>query len=495
MPPLPAPRPTPRWSDWLQNPRIRRTLAVSAVVLATGGLVLFRAPTSAGAIGGILQPQQTGTQANFSGPGLHGSVALSQGVLLAGGERDMYAEVRLQADPAERAAVRAPLALAIVLDTSGSMYGEKIEQAKQSVLELMRDMRDDDEVAVIRYSSDVSVVQPLARLGSVRSSLSDRVRQIEADGGTAIPLGLHSGMKALEEAGGGRVRRIVLVSDGLDSSRNESQHLAGDSFEHGVTVSTLGIGLDFDESYMGGVAQSGHGNFGFVKDSSALSAFLQRELNETASTTIEGAVVHVRLPHGVRFVSATGADAKVTDESASGDDVELRFGSLFAKDERRAVVHLVARLDAGDSVRIASNADWTQVVASASSPFVPAHVDIQPLAVRGSFDSRAIEQSRDPVVLASAASVLASERQLEATEAYAQGDVTRAQQLIDQNIASLGAAAASAPAPVATALAKQQAAYGATKKNFHAPPQSAAGKVAAKRAYEVDSSNLGRMAF
>ena len=480
--------------DWLQNPRVRRTLAASAVVLATGGLVLFRAPASSGATG-ILQPQASATQATFAGPGLHGSVGLSQGVLLAGGERDVYAEVRLQADPSDRATVRAPLALAIVLDTSGSMYGEKIEQAKQSVLELMRDMRDDDEIAVIRYSSDVSVVQPLARLGGVRSSLSERVRQIEADGGTAIPLGLRSGMKALEEAGRGRVRRIVLVSDGLDSSRNESQHLAGDSFEHGVTVSSLGIGLDFDEAYMGGVAQSGHGNFGFVKDSPALSAFLERELNETASTTIEGAVVHLRLPHGLRFVSATGADAKLQDETSSGDDVELRFGSLFAKDERRAVLHLVARLDAGDTAQIASDATWTQVQASAGAPLLPAHVDIQPLAVRGSFDSRSIEQSRDPVVLASATSVIASERQLEATQAYARGDVARAQQLIDQNIASLGAVAASAPAPVATALAKQQAAYGATKKSFSAAPQSVAGKVAAKHAYEVDSSNLARAAF
>ncbi|HSQ62643.1 MAG TPA: hypothetical protein VLM85_05495, partial [Polyangiaceae bacterium] len=106
-----------------------------------------------------------------------------------------------------------------------------------------------------------------------------------------------------------------------------------------------------------------------------------------------------------------------------------------------------------------------------------------------------IEQSRDPVVLASATSVIASERQLEATQAYARGDVARAQQLIDQNIASLGAVAASAPAPVATALAKQQAAYGATKKSFSAAPQSVAGKVAAKHAYEVDSSNLARAAF
>src|SRR5580693_4773115 len=134
--------------DWLQNPRVRRTLAASAVVLATGGLVLFRSPTNS--IAQTLVTQTSGTVASFAGPGLHGSVAMSHGAVLAGGDRDVYAEVRLNADAAERSESRAPFALAIVLDTSGSMYGEKIEQAKQAVLGVMRNMRDDDEIAVIR---------------------------------------------------------------------------------------------------------------------------------------------------------------------------------------------------------------------------------------------------------------------------------------------------------------------------------------------------------
>src|SRR6185503_1775872 len=195
--------------------------AVSAVVLATGGLVLFR--TSATSIASPLGTHASGNAATFVGPGLHGSVSVSQTAVLAGGDRDVYAEVKLSADPAERAEGRAPFALAIALDTSGSMYGEKIEQAKRAVIELVRDMRDDDEIAVIRYSSSASIVQPLARVGDVRSTLATQVRQIEADGGTAIPQGMHAAMNALEEAGRGRVRRIVLASDGLDSSRLESE--------------------------------------------------------------------------------------------------------------------------------------------------------------------------------------------------------------------------------------------------------------------------------
>ena len=476
-------------ADWLQNPRIRRTLAASAVVLATGGLVLFRSPTPS--IAGPLAVHTDATHATFAGPGLRGSVALSHGAVLAGGDRDVYAEVRLSADPAERSGDRAPFALAIALDTSGSMMeDEKLDQAKRAVLELVRDMRDDDQIAVVRYSDYATVVQPLARVADVRETLAVQVRQLEAAGGTAIPRGLQSALGLLQEAGRGRVRRVVLVSDGLDSSRLESEHLAKQSFDHGVTISSLGIGLDFDESYMGAVAREGHGNFAYVKDGSTLASFLQRELHETASTTIEGAVVKLELPSGVRFVSAAGADARVVDDKA----IELRFGSLFARDERRAIVHLTARLDAGETVQVGAAADWTQILPSAGAPFVPARIEIGALSLRGAVDTQSVEQSRDGVVFADATSVIASQRELEATTAFANGDVRRAQQLIEQNVNELNAAAALAPS-AAPKLKKQLAAYDETKQSFHAAPGSGAGRAAAKRAFQQDWQNLDRVAY
>ncbi|XXX78726.1 VWA domain-containing protein [Sorangium sp. So ce134] len=471
---------------WFRAPRVRHGLAASAVVLAAGGLVLARSaagdqrPASALA---AAAPSGANSAA-FSGPGAHGTFALSHTKVLSGGEQRVFAELILEADPVEQARERAPLSIVIVLDTSGSMAGEKLEQAKRSAVQLLRDLRDDDEIAFVRYSSDSELLQPLARAGRVRADLIARVQALESSGGTNIAPALAQGVLALADAGKGRVRRVILASDGLDGTRARSEEVARESAGRGITTSSLGIGLDFDEAYMGAVAQAGRGNFAFVKDASALAAFLQRELRETAATTIEGASARLKLPAGVRLVHASGADARPL---ASGDEVELALGSLFSGDERRVILELAASLDSDAARTIEGQVRWSRVGGDA------AQARIAGLTLTGSTSAEAVEAGKDLAVLADAMSVVASRRQIEAADAYQQGDIGRAQRLIDQSMSELSAVAAVAPTAAAAPLRKQMMDYKATQKEFlSAAPSSTAGKAAAKRAVEKDVSNLSR---
>ncbi len=477
-------------SMWLRSPRIRRGIALASVVLATGGLVLYKSSASAydGGTGLDIRPTPMMAGKNsaaFSGPGAHGMVSLSHTGVLSGSSSAVFADVRLAADASTEHVTRAPISMAVVLDTSGSMSGEKIEDAKRSVLRLVGDMRDDDEIALVRYSDTSEMIQPLARVGQVRAALSQRIRELDAGGGTNIPGGLSHGLRALDEAARGRVKRIVLVSDGLDSTRAQAENLARSSFGAGITVSSLGIGLDFDESYMGSIAQNGHGNFAFVKDGGSLASFLHRELEETSTTTIENARVRLELPRGVSFVNATGADAIV-----NGSSVELAMGSLFAGDQRRVVVELRTDAFGGGSFDIGTHASWNKVGGAT------AYVDAPKLTLLAMQSPADVERGKDGAVFASAVSVNASRRQMEAANAYAQGDMARWSQLQNQNEMELQAAMANAPAPAASALATQLKAYEETKTQFAAAkPSTAAGRAAAKSAVVKDSSNLSRSAF
>lgn len=479
-------------SSGLRSTRGKRGIAAAAIVLATGGLVLARASAAPHRQPDLHDPivttsgPMTGTNAaRFAGPGAHGQVALSHTKVLAGTGSSVVAEVRLAADKGEDGArERAPLALVVVLDTSGSMEGEKIDRAKDSVLGLMRDIRDDDEIAFVRYASDAELIQPLARMSDVRGSLASRVRRLEAGGGTNIPSGLAMGLRTLSEAERGRVRRVVLVSDGLDSTRAQAERLASDSAERGITVSTMGIGLDFDESYMSSVARDGRGNFGFVNDGAALATFLHRELDEASATTVENASVRLSLPKGVRFVRANGVEAQI-----DGDSVVVKMGSLFAGDERRALLELSTSLDADDVRQIGTEATWHRVGGS------DADVHAAPLSLVGTRDANEVQKGKDSAVVATWTSVTSSQRELEAAQAYARGDQATADGLIQENLSALMSAAKAAPAPLAASLQRQAAAYHSQQKAFAAPPASDDGKRAAKAAAAQETSNLGRAAY
>jgi Ca-activated chloride channel homolog len=452
-------------------------------------MILVRAGTpaqAASAAAGARTPAAGGSGAvGFSADAAHGSIALSHSAVLAPGEQHVFAEVRLSADASEQRKARSPLSLAVAVDTSGSMGGDKILQARKAILQLIGDMRDDDEIALVRFASDSEVLQPMARVGDVRAGLVAKVQALSADGGTAIPGALSSALSALAGASAGRVRRIVLASDGLDSGKAAAEKISVDSFKRGVVVSALGIGLDFDEGYLSAVSQAGHGNFGFVKEGSELAGFLRRELDEGATTTVQAAEVRLRLPAGVAFVRAAGADAAV-----EGNVVTLKLGALFAGDERRAIVELTTRLQPGDRRSIEAVAAWKVVGGAAAQ----ATIQTKEMVATGS--SSDVSAGVDGAVLASATSALVSVRQLSAVEAYNKGDEATAQALIDQNLAELSAVRAQAPAAAASALSAQASSYAETKATFKSSSAgSPKAKMAAKKAMAREVSNLSRKSY
>jgi Ca-activated chloride channel family protein len=416
-----------------------------------------------------------------------GRISLSHGVLDATDDtRRIFAELRLRAEPLDGEVERGPLALAVVFDTSGSMSGRKLAEAKRSVLQLIDSMRPDDQIALVRYSTHSEVVQHLARVAAVRETLRARVRSMVADGGTNIHAGLQRGLASLGDAHETSARRLVLVSDGLDSTRAESVAAAHRGAEAGTAISTLGIGLDFDEAYLAEVSRVGHGNFGFVRDASSLAAFLHRELEQTAATTVRDVVARFELPPGVRVDGAVGAHVE-----GSHGTVHLRLGALRPGAERRVVLRLaLASADVGQQLSLASHVRWQ----TRKGESIARHV--QAVSFTAGAGAQQMADSRDPAVFASAVSAFASLEQLRAAEAYRHGEREKAERIIVQNLRALDQAQAGAPEAMQGGLSQQTKRYRATQRSFGAAaPSSEAGRAAAKSAVESDAANLGGVTF
>jgi Ca-activated chloride channel family protein len=370
----------------------------------------------------------------------------------------------------------------VVLDTSGSMSGEKLDLAKTAVEQLLEGMSPDDEVALVRYADDATVLQPLDRVGRVRHAVVEQLRGLQAAGGTNIPPALNRGLATVREATAGRVTRLVLVSDGLDSTRDQSVSLARGALREQVTTSAIGIGLDFDESYMSAVSNAGRGNFAFVESSISLGSFLRRELNETARTVVTAAEAHLELPPELRFVRAMGAEV-----SHSNGHVGLHVGAMFAGDERRVVVELASAAPPDDVLPIRSTVQWTHVGGAQS------RAELAPLLVTSVRSRQEAESSRVPGTFASCLSAATSMDQLAVAEAYRRGDAEEAVRRTAEAVRALRATASSAPRELAATLEQQADAYDARQQGFQAaPPASPSGRALAKEAFAADAANLSR---
>jgi Ca-activated chloride channel family protein len=426
-------------------------LATLAVLGALGAMLFLRAPEPAAAVAPDPRPPATqatspatttstasASQAELDGPGIDGALAFGEGAVRASGSEDVYAEIRLTGLAPEGSAPRAPVALAVVIDHSGSMMGEKMRQADEAVVSLLARMRDDDWVSVVIYDDEAEVLSPLAPVASVRERLSAEVRGVVADGGTNIPAGLSLGVASLAAAPADHVRRLVLLSDGLDGSgeplASVEARVAAQARESVVT-SALGIGIDYDERFMSGVAESGRGNYAFLEREEMLSPFLARELDQASGTVADAVDVDLTLPEGLRFVEAHGAAA-----TASAGGLHVPIGSLFAGERRKVVLHFAAAPgSAGTAIETGARLSYRTMDHEVHTIGAIARV------VRVETDAE-VASLRDDVIWSDAYATVVGARQDQALELWRQGRREEAQRLTDANLAGLAHARTAAPA-------------------------------------------------
>lgn len=136
-------------------------------------------------------------------------------------------------------AERVPVSLGIALDTSGSMSGDKIANARAAIERFLDQLlHADDEVFLITFSNDVDVIQDWT---TNRQAVSDSLRRVRAVGGTAMYDAL---IEAVPTAQSGRHRKkaVVLISDGNDtSSRTDARDVRRVLRETEVLVYAVGI--------------------------------------------------------------------------------------------------------------------------------------------------------------------------------------------------------------------------------------------------------------
>lgn len=254
---------------------------------------------------------------------------------------ELFATVRITGGEAQATEARAPLNVALVIDRSTSMSGGRLEQAKNASIMFLRGLQASDRLAIVSYGSDVSTVMESALATPANKELMEMaIQRIELSGATNLSGGLDRGVELIApHRRDETVNRLLLLSDGHANNGITSVHglanLAKTTLEKGISISTMGIGLDYNEELMTQVAVNGAGNYYFVENAEALAGIFEKEAKGLSSTVARRTVLTLDAGPGVEIIEVQGFAS-----STKGNRTTVRLAEFYAHQTKDMLVRL-----------------------------------------------------------------------------------------------------------------------------------------------------------
>jgi Ca-activated chloride channel family protein len=266
-------------------------------------------------------------------------VSMAQPTLLANKKQTTYVKVGLTGFKMSNKAKRTPINVALVLDKSGSMSGSKLARAKEAACWAIRRLEKKDIVTVVTYDSTVQVLVPATKL-SDKDELCRKIGRIEADGSTAIFAGVSKGAAELRKfIDRNRVNRIILLSDGLANvgpqTPGELGQLGASLSKEGIAVSTMGLGLDYNEDLMAALARRSDGNHIFIEKADELAEVFRHEFDDVFSVVAQEVSIAVKVGGKIRPVRVLNMDAEI-----NGRQVIAQLNQLYSQQEKYVLLEV-----------------------------------------------------------------------------------------------------------------------------------------------------------
>lgn len=305
------------------NQKIKSILLTLTLALA-GGLTAQAAVESGGKI-------------------LYVEAALDRPAVAANQDNDVVLQIKIRPELVLSGQKRPPVNLSLVLDRSGSMSGQKIEQAIQAAEVAVSQLGPRDRVSVIIYDSEVETLaaSQFASRESIEA-IKARLRQVTARGNTAIYAGLNQGAAELRRhSDAGYIQRMILLSDGL-ANRGPSDvadfRALGRAFAgENIVISSIGLGLGFNEDIMTTLAAAGQGNTYFVEDADDLPRIFAGELGDALNVAATEIEIVVRPRGGARIIKSLGRAAEM-----DGGIARFRMPQVYSGLDKLALVEVSA---------------------------------------------------------------------------------------------------------------------------------------------------------
>ena len=249
----------------------------------------------------------------------------------------LYAELKAgKYQPAE--SERTPLNLSVVLDRSGSMAGAKLRYVKEAASFLVDNLSPEDYLSVVTYESNVKTEWP-SKSVKEKALIKRKIEAIEDEGSTNLSGGMLEGYSQVKSTyQNGFVNRVMLLSDGLANrgitEPTKLQEIATkQNRENSITLSTFGVGADFNEDLMQNLAEYGIGNYYFIDSPDKIPAIFQQELKGLLSVVAQNCKLELTFPDAIEPEYVYGYE-----HTKNGNKITVNFMDIFSEDTKAILI-------------------------------------------------------------------------------------------------------------------------------------------------------------
>lgn len=355
-------------------------------------------------------------------------IAVGEPVMLAGKEQKAYVKISLVGFEMPQSTARPPVNLALVLDRSSSMSGDKFDKAKLAASMVIDRLSTNDIVSIITYDSTVEVLVPATKVSN-RDALREAIMSLEPRGSTALFAGVSHGISQVEKfLDKERVSRVILLSDGQanvgPSSPNELGYLGESAGKRGISVSTIGLGLGYNEDLMSRLALASDGNHGFAETADELATIFNYELGDVLSVVAQDVDIEIEFDRAVRPIRGLNRELEI-----HGHKAVLSLNQLYSKQEKYFLIEVAVPPTTAGTKR-----DLANVALSYNNMLSKKRARLQnQLAVSFASSKQEVAKSENREVMVAAVEAIAVERNRQAVALRDQGKVKEAQKVLLDN--------------------------------------------------------------
>lgn len=344
------------------------------------------------------------------------STAVDRPVIPAGKTGEVVLKVTVGARQPPRAS-RPPLNLGIVVDTSGSMEGKPIEDAREAVADLLGRLREGDRAALIGFGSVATVLGRGAwESSSPPEEMVEAVGKIRAEGTTDMRAGLVAAFAETAPArDGSRLSRIILLSDGRPNDPTGLLDMARAAASEAMPIVAFGLGIEFDEALLADMARTSGGHYAFLSGSEQIAERFQGEVLKLETLVARNVSVEVIPGPNIDALEVVGWDDLSPDRS-----IVVALGDLVGGRTREVIVRLAHGERSHDARVELADVRLRYLDTYGESGF---QEKIFYVGARASEDPALVEQAADAAVTDALAAIRANLVAMRAAEAMRRGDL------------------------------------------------------------------------